>query len=77
MSRIPVTFCPYLVCAFVSTVLARSTVFWRNQKGKSAEHLATIEAIYYFMVDYHTHVLGSCSNPPDPPPRPGVWGAVR
>jgi len=37
---------------------ARSTVFWRNQKGKSAEHLATIEAIYYFMVDYHTHVLG-------------------
>jgi len=52
---------------------ARSTVFWRNQKGKSAEHLATIEAIYYFMVDYHTHVLGRYTCRPAPlPSRPGV-----
>jgi len=31
----------------------RPTMFWRHQKGKPREYLATIEAIYYFMVDYH------------------------
>jgi len=31
----------------------RQTMFWRHQKGKPKEYLATIEAIYYFMVDYH------------------------
>ena len=47
----------------------RQTMFWRHQKGKPREYLATIEvhiftsidcplfvsfqAIYYFMVDYH------------------------
>jgi len=36
----------------------RSTMFWRYQKGKSKDHLATIEAIYYFSVDFHTQVLG-------------------
>ena len=35
----------------------RETVFWRYQTGKSKEHLATIEAIYYFLVDYHVKVL--------------------
>jgi len=30
----------------------RQTMFWRHQKGKPREYLATIEAIYYFMVDY-------------------------
>ena len=36
----------------------RDTVFWRYQTGKSTKHLATIEAIYYFLVDFHTKVLG-------------------
>ena len=35
----------------------RETIFWRYQTGKSKQHLATIEAIYYFLVDYHTKVL--------------------
>ena len=35
----------------------RETVFWRYQTGKSKRHLATIEAIYYFLVDYHLKVL--------------------
>lgn len=35
----------------------RDTVFWRYQTGKSTKHLATIEAIYYFLVDFHTKVL--------------------
>ena len=38
----------------------RETIFWRYQTGKSKQHLATIEAIYYFLVDYHTKVLGKC-----------------
>ena len=37
-------------------------IFWYNyniryQKGKPKEYLATIEAIYYFLVDYHRTVL--------------------
>ena len=36
----------------------RETVFWRYQTGKSKQHLATIEAIYYFLVDYHVKILG-------------------
>lgn len=35
----------------------RNTAFWRYQKGKPKEHLGTIEAIYYFLRDYHTEVL--------------------
>jgi len=36
----------------------RDTLFWRYQTGLSKKHLATIEAIYYFLVDYHTLALG-------------------
>ncbi|KAM8972270.1 tRNA-uridine aminocarboxypropyltransferase 1 [Pelodytes ibericus] len=35
----------------------RKTCFWRHQKGSPDTYLSTIEAIYYFMVDYHTSVL--------------------
>ena len=40
----------------------RETVFWRYQTGKSKKHLATIEAIYYFLVDFHIKVLGKMYN---------------
>lgn len=36
----------------------RKTCFWRHQKGKPDSYLATIEAIYYFLRDYHKHCLG-------------------
>ncbi|XP_005998377.1 tRNA-uridine aminocarboxypropyltransferase 1 [Latimeria chalumnae] len=36
---------------------ARKTCFWRRQKGKPDTYLATIEAIYYFLTDYHKRVL--------------------
>lgn len=35
----------------------RKTCFWRHQKGKPNTFLSTIEAIYYFLVDYHTDIL--------------------
>ncbi|CAH2274030.1 Hypothetical predicted protein [Pelobates cultripes] len=35
----------------------RKTCFWRHQKGSPETYLSTIEAIYFFMVDYHTHIL--------------------
>ncbi|XP_029431570.1 DTW domain-containing protein 1 [Rhinatrema bivittatum] len=35
----------------------RKTCFWRHQKGKPDTYLSTIEAVYYFLVDYHTLVL--------------------
>ncbi|XP_049637434.1 tRNA-uridine aminocarboxypropyltransferase 1 [Suncus etruscus] len=35
----------------------RKTCFWRHQKGKPDTFLSTIEAIYYFLVDYHTEIL--------------------
>ncbi|XP_074863334.1 tRNA-uridine aminocarboxypropyltransferase 1 isoform X1 [Carettochelys insculpta] len=35
----------------------RKTCFWRRQKGKPDTYLATIEAIYYFLVEYHQEVL--------------------
>ncbi|XP_016065617.1 PREDICTED: DTW domain-containing protein 1 [Miniopterus natalensis] len=35
----------------------RKTCFWRHQRGKPDTFLSTIEAIYYFLVDYHTDVL--------------------
>ena len=31
----------------------RETLFWRYQRGKPKSYLATIEAIYYFIVDFH------------------------
>lgn len=36
---------------------ARKTCFWRRQKGKPDTYLATIEAIYYFLKDFHEHCL--------------------
>lgn len=35
----------------------RKTCFWRRQKGKPDSYLATIEAIYYFLQDFHRHGL--------------------
>lgn len=35
----------------------RKTCFWRHQKGKPDTYLATIEAIYYFLTDFHKHWL--------------------
>lgn len=35
----------------------RKTCFWRRQKGKPDTYLATIEAIYYFLKDFHQHYL--------------------
>uniref|UniRef100_UPI003AAF9C26 tRNA-uridine aminocarboxypropyltransferase 1 n=1 Tax=Centroberyx gerrardi TaxID=166262 RepID=UPI003AAF9C26 len=35
----------------------RKTCFWRHQKGKPDTYLSTIEAIYYFLKDYHKHCL--------------------
>ncbi|XP_072321074.1 tRNA-uridine aminocarboxypropyltransferase 1 [Eucyclogobius newberryi] len=31
----------------------RKTCFWRHQKGKPDTYLATIEAVYYFLKDFH------------------------
>ncbi|XP_062998383.1 tRNA-uridine aminocarboxypropyltransferase 1 [Elgaria multicarinata webbii] len=36
---------------------SRKTCFWRHQKGKPDTYLSTIEAIYYFLVDYHKELL--------------------
>ncbi|XP_026532878.1 DTW domain-containing protein 1 isoform X3 [Notechis scutatus] len=36
---------------------SKKTFFWRHQKGKPETYLSTIEAIYYFLVDYHKEVL--------------------
>lgn len=35
----------------------RRTCFWRHQKGKPETYLATIEAIYYFLKDFHEQCL--------------------
>ncbi|XP_018418407.1 PREDICTED: DTW domain-containing protein 1 [Nanorana parkeri] len=35
----------------------RKTCFWRHQKGTPDTYLSTIEAIYYFIVDYHIQIL--------------------
>jgi len=35
----------------------RQTLFWRYQKGKPNTYLATIEAIYYFVLDVHRNLL--------------------
>ncbi|CAL4106611.1 unnamed protein product, partial [Meganyctiphanes norvegica] len=36
---------------------SRNTLFWRYQKGKPNTYLATIEAIYYFVLDVHKNLL--------------------
>ncbi|KAG0325736.1 Peroxisome biosynthesis protein pex1, partial [Podila humilis] len=38
------------------TIAPHETLFWRHQR-KSSEHLATIEAIYYFLREYHETYL--------------------
>ncbi|XP_077375477.1 tRNA-uridine aminocarboxypropyltransferase 1 isoform X2 [Festucalex cinctus] len=35
----------------------RKTCFWRSQRGKPDTYLATIEAIYYFLKDFHEQCL--------------------
>lgn len=35
----------------------RETCFWRYQRGKPRTYLATIEAIYYFLLDLHVHFI--------------------
>ncbi len=37
----------------------KKTHFWRTQGDKPDTYLATIEAIYYFILEYHQEVLGS------------------
>lgn len=61
---IPSTNNPYcLIYFFFLTGLlqielkTRKTCFWRHQKGKPDTYLSTIEAIYYFLVDYHQEIL--------------------
>ncbi|KAL6479584.1 hypothetical protein MHYP_G00130170 [Metynnis hypsauchen] len=36
---------------------SRKTCFWRHQRGSPDTYLATIEAIYYFLKDFHVHCL--------------------
>ncbi|XP_060734469.1 tRNA-uridine aminocarboxypropyltransferase 1 isoform X1 [Tachysurus vachellii] len=36
---------------------SRKTCFWRHQRGSPDSYLATIEAIYYFLKDFHIHCL--------------------
>lgn len=38
----------------------RESLFWRHQKGSPITHLATIEAIHQFLIEYHT--CGSVKN---------------
>ncbi|XP_039628799.1 tRNA-uridine aminocarboxypropyltransferase 1 isoform X2 [Polypterus senegalus] len=35
----------------------RKSCFWRHQKGSPDTYLSTIEAIYYFLMDYHLYCL--------------------
>ncbi|KAF4071774.1 hypothetical protein AMELA_G00266530 [Ameiurus melas] len=37
---------------------SRKTCFWRHQRGSPDTYLATIEAIYYFLKEFHVHCLG-------------------
>ena len=38
---------------------AQKTLFWRYQKGKTEDHLATIEAVYFFCRQFHEALHGS------------------
>ncbi|KAF9188160.1 DTW domain-containing protein 1 [Haplosporangium sp. Z 767] len=40
------------------TIAPHETLFWRHQR-KSSDHLATIEAIYYFLREYHETYLST------------------
>ena len=38
---------------------AEKTLFWRYQKGKTEDHLATIEAVYFFCRQFHQALHGA------------------
>ena len=40
-------------------IASEQTLFWRHQRGKSEEHLATIEAVYFFCRQFHEVLHGS------------------
>ncbi|XP_076442146.1 uncharacterized protein LOC143281087 [Babylonia areolata] len=40
-------------------IKGHDTLFWRCQEGLPTSHLSTIEAIYYFMREYHEEILGT------------------
>jgi len=48
---------PRLTALPTVKISSRNTIFWRYQKGKPKDFLATIEAIYYFLVDFHNIAL--------------------
>ncbi|KAM9481867.1 tRNA-uridine aminocarboxypropyltransferase 1 isoform 2-T2 [Clarias gariepinus] len=37
---------------------SRKTCFWRHQRGSPDTYLSTIEALYYFLKDFHVQCLG-------------------
>ncbi|KAF9126273.1 DTW domain-containing protein 1 [Mortierella sp. 14UC] len=45
------------------TIAPHETLFWRHQK-KASDHLATIEAIYYFLREYHETYLTAVPQQP-------------
>ncbi|KAI1315923.1 DTW domain-containing protein 1 [Mortierella claussenii] len=46
----------------VITIAPHETLFWRHQR-KPDDHLATIEAIYYFLREYHETYLSAAPEP--------------
>ncbi|KAG0368139.1 DTW domain-containing protein [Gamsiella multidivaricata] len=48
------------------TIAPHETLFWRHQR-KSDDHLATIEAIYYFLREYHETYLSALPDPTSSP----------
>ncbi|KAG0207796.1 DTW domain-containing protein 1 [Mortierella sp. GBA30] len=44
------------------TIAPHETLFWRHQR-KASDHLATIEAIYYFLREYHETYLSGLATP--------------
>ncbi|KAF9364052.1 DTW domain-containing protein 1 [Mortierella sp. NVP85] len=53
------------------TIAPHETLFWRHQR-KTDDHLATIEAIYYFLREYHETYLSTLPEPVGAPPQPPV-----
>ncbi|KAG9066897.1 DTW domain-containing protein 1 [Linnemannia hyalina] len=45
------------------TIAPHETLFWRHQR-KASDHLATIEAIYFFLREYHETYLTAVSSAP-------------
>jgi len=50
---------------FSVTIAPHETLFWRHQR-KDRDHLATIEAIYYFLREYHETYLTALPVPTSP-----------